>query len=106
MDVNRVLRNLVDAGDAIVGANKTIRSMEEERAKVVVLSTTLADDNRDRIEALSKDKGIPLYEYPGGADQLGPAVGKPFLISTMAITGFSDPDASALARQGRVAGSA
>lgn len=103
MDVNRVLRNLVEAGDAILGAKRTIRSMEEDRAQVVVLASTAAEKHRTRIEELSSDREIPIYDYPGGADTLGPAVGKPFLVSTMAITGFSDPDASALQRQGRVA---
>lgn len=103
MDVNRVLRNLVENGDAILGASETVHSMSSGEAKVVVVSRTMDDDHRARIDELSQENEIPLYEYPGGADQLGPAVGKPFLVSTMAITRFSDPDASALQRQGRVA---
>lgn len=103
MDVNRVLRNLVDAGDAILGADKTLKSMDSGEAKVVVLAATASADHKERIEALSRDREIPIYEYPGGADELGPAVGKPFLVSALSITGFSDPDASALQRQGRVA---
>lgn len=103
MDVNRVLRNLVDNGDAILGAEKSIKAMQEGRAKVVVLAGTAAKKHKDRIEEISRESEIPIYEYPGGAEALGPAVGKPFLVSVMTVTGFSDPDASALQRQGRVA---
>lgn len=85
MDVNEELRKTESTGKVVLGSNETLDATRAEESKLTILSATCPTDVEEDIREHAMEKGIPLYFYPGGSEDLGLAMGKPFLVSTMAV---------------------
>ena len=90
MDVQRSLRTVIATGKVLIGSDQTAKAVEGGKAKLVILATNAPDGDKIR-EAASK-KRVPVYAFEGMGTALGPACGKPFAISALAIldAGTSD----------------
>lgn len=90
MDVNEELRETEDSGKIVLGSNETLEATRSGESKLTILSTTTPPRVEEDIRKYSVKEKIPLYYYPGGAKELGLALGKPFLVSAMAVIDTGD----------------
>ena len=96
MDVQRSLRTVIATGKVLIGADQTAKAVAQGKAKLVILSSNAP--NGEEIRAQAGKKKIPVYAFDGGGTQLGPACGKPFSISALAILEPGESDVLALAK--------
>jgi large subunit ribosomal protein L30e len=59
--------------------------MKNGEAKLVIVSDNCPRDERDDIESYSKLSGIKIHRYSGTSWDLGELVGKPFMVSAIAV---------------------
>lgn len=90
MEVNEELNKLEKTGDFVLGSNETIDATESGKSKLTILSVTCPPDVEEKVRELADDNGVPLYSYQGGSEELGLALGKPFLVSAMAVIDSGD----------------
>ena len=99
MDVNRALRTATQTGKVLIGTKETLRSIDEGKARLIVLASNTPDTWQTRIEQRAKERGVPLYRFGGSNGDLGPACGKPFSVAALAVLEAGESDILALARQ-------
>lgn len=97
MDVNEELNKLESTGELVLGSKQTLEATREGRSKLTMLSSTCPIDVEEEVRKYAEDKDIPLYFYEGGSKDLGLALGKPFLVSAMAVI---DPGDSSILELG------
>ena len=99
MDVNRALRTAVQTGNVLMGTKETLKSVEEGKARLVVLANNVPGEWTTRIEQRAQARGVPLYRFQGSNGELGPACGKPFSVAALSVLEPGESDVLALARQ-------
>jgi large subunit ribosomal protein L30e len=90
MDVQRSLRTVIATGKVVVGADQTAKAVDGGKAKLVILATNAP--NAQALREAAQKKRVPIYAFEGMGTELGPACGKPFAISALAVldAGTSD----------------
>ena len=90
MDVQRSLRTVIATGKVVVGADQTAKALDKGQAKLVIVATNSPTAAALREHAAKKR--VPVYAFEGKGTELGPACGKPFSISALAVldAGTSD----------------
>jgi len=88
MDFNASLRKAVKTGTVFLGRNKTRESIEEGKAKLVVV----ARNSPESVKNLVKETDIPVYVYEGSSVQLGKACGRPYVVSALAVVEPGESD--------------
>jgi len=83
--VDAEMRTLFRTGKLIVGWKKASRLVKEGKCKLLIASSTLRRDLLDSITKAAESAGIPVYKYPGSGWDLGAYMGKPFMVSTIAV---------------------
>ena len=96
MDVQRSLRTVIASGKVLIGADQTTKAVQNGEAKLVILADNAP--NGDDIRRTAKDQKVPVYLFQGAGTQLGPACGKPFAISALAILDAGESDILQLAK--------
>ena len=81
MDFNASLRKAVKTGTVFLGRNKTRESIEEGKAKLIVV----ARNSPESVKTLVNETDIPVYVYEGSSVQLGKACGMPYVVSALAV---------------------
>ena len=90
MDVQRSLRTVFASGKVRVGADQTQKAIRDGEAKLVIVATNCVAG--DLIRAAASKNRIPVYAFDGMGTQLGPACGKPFAISALAVLEAGESD--------------
>ncbi len=90
MDVQRSLRTAVASGNVLIGADQANKAIGRGEAKLVILANNCPAG--DDIRQSAKDKRVPVYDFAGMGTQLGPACGKPFAISALAVIDAGESD--------------
>lgn len=85
MDVNEELREVEKTGKVVLGLNETIKAVSSGDSELVILSSTCPADVEENVRDQAEENDVLLYLYPGGSEDLGLALGKPFLVSAMAV---------------------
>jgi large subunit ribosomal protein L30e len=89
MDFTVSLRKAIKTGDVILGRNKTEESIQQGKARLVIL----AKNGEESFKQLaSRKEGLPVHVYEGTSMQLGKACGKPFLVSALAVVDPGESD--------------
>ncbi|MEK6986354.1 MAG: 50S ribosomal protein L30e [Candidatus Thermoplasmatota archaeon] len=96
MDVQRSLRTVLATGKVLIGSDQTAKAVARGEAKLVILATNAPES--DAIKAAAAKKRVPIYAFDGMGTQLGPACGKPFAISALAILDAGTSDVLQLAK--------
>jgi large subunit ribosomal protein L30e len=94
IDLNKVLRNVVKTGTVFIGSKQTIKAVDNQKAKIVILSSNCPKDIEDRIAGK-----VPLINYPGIGIELGTTCDKPFSIAAMAVIEPGESDIMAVKAQ-------
>ena len=95
MDVQRSLRTAVSSGKVLIGADQAHKAIGRGEAKLVILATNCPAS--DSIRDAATQKRVPVYDFAGLGTQLGPACGKPFAISALAVLDAGESDIMQLA---------
>ncbi|MGB0652367.1 MAG: 50S ribosomal protein L30e [Thermoplasmatota archaeon] len=90
MDVQRSLRTVIATGSVLIGADQTGKAVTNGEAKMVILANNAP--SADDIRAAASAKRIPVYDFNGMGTDLGPACGKPFAISALAVLDAGQSD--------------
>ena len=90
MDVQRSLRTVMGTGKVLIGADQTHKAVRGGEAKLVVVANNCVADAD--IRKAAADQRIPIYDFDGMGTQLGPACGKPFAISALAVLDVGESD--------------
>jgi len=83
LDLKTEIRKAVDSGEVFFGFNNALKLLQEEKAQVVVVSNNIEEERKKDLSLAGKEK---IIEFPGDNNDLGRVCGKPFAISTLAIT--------------------
>ncbi len=90
MDLNEELDKLDKTGEYVIGSNETLELTQSGESKLTVLSTTCPPDVEKEVRESADKNDVSLYYFDGGSEDLGLALGKPFLVSAMAIIDSGD----------------
>lgn len=85
MDVNDELRKTEKTGKLVLGSKETLDATESGDSELTILSGTCAKEVERNILNQARENEVPIYYYPNGSAELGLALGKPFLVSAMAV---------------------
>ena len=96
MDVQRSLRTVIATGKVLLGADQAAKAVERGEAKLVILATNAPA--KDALRGLAQKKKVPVYDFDGMGTELGPACGKPFAISALAVLDAGESDVLALTK--------
>lgn len=96
MDVQRSLRTVFATGKVLVGSDQTAKALARGEAKLVILATNAPD--AEGLRAAAAKKRVPVYAFEGMGTALGPACGKPFAISALAVLDAGSSDVLQLAK--------
>lgn len=96
MDVQRSLRTVIATGKVLIGADQTAKAIARGEARLVILAENAP--NADDLREQAGTKRVPVFRFQGQGTQLGPACGKPFAISALAILDAGESDILQLAK--------
>ncbi len=85
MSLNQQIASAVGTGKCKIGAKSSIDAVKKGVAKLVVVAANCPRDERDDIDRYAQLGGIKVQVFEGTSWDLGEAVGKPFMISTIAV---------------------
>ncbi|MFA7562196.1 MAG: 50S ribosomal protein L30e [Methanoculleus sp.] len=94
MDFNASLRKAVKTGTVFLGRNKTLESIEEGKAKLVVV----ARNSPESVKTMVNETDTPVYVYDGSSVQLGKACGRPYVVSALVVIEPGESDILNVAR--------
>lgn len=82
-DDEKVLKNMVKKGKVVFGTRQTMLSLNDGKAKLVVMANNCPSEQE--IKTLTKSKQVPLYETKANSIDLGYTCGKQFAVSVFAV---------------------
>ena len=85
MDADEELRESERTGKVVLGSNETLDATESGESKLTILSASCPRDIEEDLREIAAENETTLYYYPGDSQELGLALGKPFLVSSMAV---------------------
>lgn len=85
MDVSKEIRQAVDTGKVILGADKSRKVLKLGQAKLVIVASNCQSEVLEDIKRYSGLANTPIHIFVGGSAELGLACGKPFLVSVLAV---------------------
>lgn len=90
MDLQRSLRTVIATGKVLIGADQTEKAVNNGEAKLVIIASN--SPASDDIRKAASEKKVPVHDFSGMGTQLGPACGKPFAISALAVLDAGESD--------------
>ena len=84
-DFDKELRRAVDTGKAQFGYRSTEKSALTGEGKLLVFSSNLPVEKKERLEHLAKLSEIPCYKTDKTALKLGSVCGKPYPVTDMVV---------------------
>jgi large subunit ribosomal protein L30e len=87
IELNKILRNVVRTGDVLIGSRQTIKAVDSQLAKIVILASNCPKDIEDNIKGR-----VPVINFPEGGVELGTVCDKPFAVAAMAVIEPGDSD--------------
>lgn len=85
MDVNKEIRRAVDTGKVVFGTRQTQKILSKKEGEIVIVSTNLPIEEREKIKHITKVMGKKFYEHNITGLNLGSVCGKPFVISALTV---------------------
>ena len=85
MSINQPIASAVNTGKCKIGAKSSIDAIKDGKAKLVVVARNCPADEREDVERYAKLAQIPTTIFEGTSWDLGEVVGKPFMVSAIAV---------------------
>jgi large subunit ribosomal protein L30e len=96
IDVARTLRTTVRTGKVYFGAKRTIKSIINGDAKLVVLASNCPKEIRAEITS----KEPVIYDFKGDSTELGSLCGKTYAVLALSVIDVGSSDIMALVKNG------
>ncbi len=85
MSMNQPIASAVSTGKCKIGVKSSIDALKKNEAKLVVIASNCPADGASDIERYAQMSGTKIYRFNGTSWDLGEIVGKPFMVSAIAI---------------------
>ncbi|MFW9926461.1 MAG: 50S ribosomal protein L30e [Candidatus Thorarchaeota archaeon] len=85
MSLNQPIASAVNTGECKIGAKSSIDAIKSGAAKLVVVASNCPQDEYDDITRFANLAEIKVQRFEGTSWDLGEVVGKPFMVSAIAI---------------------
>ncbi len=85
MSLNQPIASAVSTGKCRIGAKSSISSIKKGEAKLVIVAANCPKDEYEDITRYAQLAQIKVQEFEGTSWDLGEIVGKPFMVSAIAI---------------------
>ena len=85
--VERIVRNALKKGSAILGFKESLKFLKLNKAKLVIIAENIPERMKGDIEHLCKLSKTKIKIFEGTSKELGVICGKPYPISTIVIKG-------------------
>jgi len=99
VDFGKAIKIALKTGNAIIGFEKTKKSLIKGLPKLVILAKNTPKDKFDEIIYYCKLAKIPYYVFDGASSELGTLCGNPFVVSTLAILDPGDSNIMSLVEE-------
>lgn len=86
--LEKLVKDAVAAEKYKSGTKEVLQSAKN--SKLIVVSKSLAADERAKLDEQAKSANVAIYEFDGNSVQLGKFCNKPFRISAIAIQSGTD----------------
>jgi large subunit ribosomal protein L30e len=85
MSLNQPIASAVSTGKCRIGAKSSIDAVKNGKAKLVVVAANCPKNEAEDIRRYAKLSNIKVQQFEGTSWDLGETVGKPFMVSAIAI---------------------
>ncbi|MFW9869780.1 MAG: 50S ribosomal protein L30e [Candidatus Thorarchaeota archaeon] len=85
MSLNQPIASAVNTGECKIGAKSSIDAIKSGAAKLVVVASNCPQDDYEDISRFANLAEIKVQRFEGTSWDLGEIVGKPFMVSAIAI---------------------
>ena len=92
--LSKTLNGVAKTGKYVAGYKEVWKSAKG--SKVVIASSSLTNDETDRLQELCEATTVPFLQVPLTSVGLGRALGKQFRVSTLAVKSQGDANLSAI----------
>ncbi len=84
-DLSGEIRLAVDSGVTALGINEVIKSIREDKAKLVIAATSNKETTLQDVVHLAKVANLKVTLFEGNPIELGAICGKPYSVSVMSV---------------------
>jgi large subunit ribosomal protein L30e len=97
-DVKKNINIAVKSGNVVIGSNKILKAMRQERFKMIILAENCPVNIKKKIINNNSllDDPIFIHTFNQSSWELGLACGKPFMVASLGIFDEGDSDILAL----------
>lgn len=81
VEIKKALKKALKTGNVHLGSKRTVKSLENNEAKLVLLAANCPEDLKAEVSRFN----IPLIEFEGTNVELGAICGKPYSIASLAV---------------------
>jgi large subunit ribosomal protein L30e len=85
MSMNQPIASAVSTGKCKIGAKSSIDAVKKGEAKLVVIAANCPKNEYADLQRYAQLSGIKVQIFEGTSWDLGEVVGKPFMVSAIAI---------------------
>jgi large subunit ribosomal protein L30e len=85
MSLNQPIASAVSTGKCKIGVKSSISSIKKGEAKLVVVAANCPKNELDDIQRYAQLAQIKVQRFEGTSWDLGEVIGKPFMVSAIAI---------------------
>ncbi|MHA1480194.1 MAG: 50S ribosomal protein L30e [Candidatus Thorarchaeota archaeon] len=85
MSLNQSIASAVSTGECKIGAQSSLSALRSGTAKLVVIAANCSQNEREDLERFAQLGEIKVHIFEGTSWDLGETVGKPFMVSAIAI---------------------
>lgn len=85
MSLNQPIASAVSTGKCKIGVKSSISSIKNGEAKLVVVAANCPKDEFNDIQRYAQLAQIKVQQFEGTSWDLGEVIGKPFMVSAIAV---------------------
>jgi large subunit ribosomal protein L30e len=85
MDIAQEIRRAVETGEVLIGTEECLNALKNKNVKLIICANNILKETIKDIEYYCKLLDIPLYKFEGSSVEMGTVIGKPYVISALAV---------------------
>ncbi len=85
MSISEPIANAVRTGKCMVGTRSSIDALRKGTAKLLVIANNCPTDEYNDIVRYAQLTGTKIVKFDGTSWELGSTIGKPFMVSAIAV---------------------
>lgn len=85
-DVQTILKDALSKDNIIIGSREVVKALKMKKPELIILASNCPESIKKDINYYANMSGIKVETFSGSGKQLGIFCGKPFSISSIAIS--------------------